>query len=254
MSDQPNQSLYGGEPAPSGGGQPKPLGLMDILSGLFSEPVALFKRLAAEPRWVGALIAYIALSLALSIVWALRVDALEFAYMALDSASQRLGSLSAAQIDQMAEMQAKFLPVGTVFGSLIATPAVIFLSGLVFWAVGLISKEGPQWKPTYPHGLVVATIPGLAAAPYFLLGAIMALINPVGTLRPDQLSPSSLSFWLETDSSKLSALYSSIDLFLLISYVMVFLAAKYALRAKTWGAALCVFLALAAPLLRILFA
>jgi hypothetical protein len=87
-----------------------------------------------------------------------------------------------------------------------------------------------------------------------LIGTLMALLQPVGTLRPDQIIPSSLAYWLETDDPKLSILYGSIDLFLLLQFVMLFLAARYGMRSKAWGAALCVGVALLMPVFRVLTA
>ena len=250
MSDQTKQSLYGESDA-NVGERVKPLGLMDLVSGVFSEPVELFKRLSIRPQWVGAMLLVTVLSLLFSIAWIVKVDAVGFMTMQIERTYPQLTS---AQIDQAVEVGARFMSISAIAGSLFGTLISIFFFGLLYWAVGLMSKEGPQWRPTYYHGLVVAAVPGLATVPYMLLGTVMAFLNPVGTLRPDQIVPSSLGYWMETDNPKLSALYSSIDLFLLTQYVLIFFAVKYALRAKTWGAALCVALALLGVVIRVLFA
>ncbi|MDR2696924.1 MAG: YIP1 family protein [Holophagales bacterium] len=250
MSNQPKQSLYGESDA-GGDEQVKSLSLADQISGVFSEPVELFKRLSKKPQWVGAMLLLTALALAFTIAWVARVDTLEFITLQFERAQLQL---SVDQLDRAIEMQAKLMPAFTVLGSLIGTPIVIFFSGLIYWAVGLISKEDLQWTPTYFHGLVVASIPTLATVPYTLLGTLMALLKPVGTLRSDQLVPSSLGFWIQPDNPKLSILFSSLDLFLLIQYVMIYFAAKYALRAKTWGAVLCVILSLLTLCISVLLA
>jgi len=250
MSDQPRQSLYG-ESDTNDGEQIKPLSLMDLISGVFSEPVDMFKRLSERPQWAGAMVLITALALVFSIAWLVKVDMPGYMSIQFERAGTQIPP---AQMDQVIEASARFMPISVIVGSLFSTPVFIFFFGLLYWAVGLMSKEDQQWRPTYYHGLVVASIPSLATVPYFLLGTTMALMNPVGTLRPDQIIPSTFGYWIETDSPKLSALYSSIDLFLLAQYVFIFFAAKYALRAKTWGAALCVVLALAGPAIRVLFA
>jgi len=250
MSNQFKQSLYG-ESDTAEAEQIKALSLADQISGVFSEPVELFKRLSLRPQWVGALLLLTALAVVFAITWANRVDKLDFIALQFERVQLQL---SADQLERAIEMQAKLMPTFAVLGSLIGTPIVVFFSGLIYWAVGLISKEDAQWRPTYFHGVVVASIPMLVTVPCTLLGILMALLRPVGILRPDQLVPSSLGFWIQPDNPKLSVLFGSLDLFILAQYVIIYFAAKHALRAKTWGAALCVILSLLALGFRILLA
>jgi hypothetical protein len=250
MSDERRASLYGETTAKSAE-DVKPLGFMDILNGVFSEPVDLFKRMAKKPQWGWAMVALIVLALALTIAWAYKVDAQEVVAMQMERAAPQL---SGADLDRAVEMGSKFLGVGGVLSVLFMTPIIILIGGLVWWAVGLISGEDGQWRPTYVHGLVVASVPKLVTVPYYLLGALMAILKPVGTLRADQLSPSSLGFWLRPDNIKLSIMYGQIDLFLLATYALLFLAARHTLRAKLWGALLCVALSLAVSVVQVLIA
>jgi hypothetical protein len=252
MSDQPSQSLYG-EPDPPAGDQPKPLNIIDMISGVFSEPTELFKRLSEKPQWIAAMVLMVALAVAFSTAYALNVDAIGLVAEQL-SRQPQMQQLSGAQLDRAIEVSAKTMTIGAPIGALFGTPIVFFIFCLVYWAIGMASSEDLQWKPTYHHGLVVAVVPGLATVPYLLLGAVMAFLNPVGTHTPDQIIPSTLRYWLQSDSPKLSALYASIDIFQIVQYVVLFFAAKYAMRTKTWGAALCVALSLLMVGVKILFA
>jgi len=249
MSDEPRQSLYGGADARSAD-DIKPLGLMDILSGVFSEPVELFKRLSKKPQWIGALVLTIVMALLLTVAWAYKVDAVELSRMQMESA----GIQVTGDMERNLEMGAKFLGPISAVSVIFMTPIVVFILGLIWWGVGLMFREDPNWRPTYMHGLVVATVPGLVTVPYSLIGALMAILKPVGTLRPDQIIPSSLGYWLQTDNPKLSILYGKIDIFLLAGYVMLFFAVRHTLRAKPWGAALCVALSLAVAAFSVIFA
>jgi hypothetical protein len=250
MSDESRQSLYGDTDAKSAE-DIKPLGLMDILSGVFSEPVGLFKHLSKKPQWVGAMMLLVVMALLLGIAWACKVDAQTYTEEQLVRA---MPQLSGAEFDRAVEMGAKFVRIGVVFQALLGTPIFLFIGGLVWWGIGMMSREDINWRPTYMHGLTVAAVPGLVTVPYYLIGALMAILKPVGTLRQDQIIPSSLGFWLQTDNPKLSMLYSLLDIFLLASYVMLFLAVRHTLRAKPWGTALCVVLSLSLPIVGILFA
>jgi hypothetical protein len=221
-----------------------------MVAGVFSEPQELFKRLANSPQWVGAMVLMVALAVTFSTAWAINVNAIDLATQQLSKMPQ----LSGPQLEKAIEVSAKAMTIGAPIGALFATPIVYYLLGLVYWAIGLISREDPIWKPSYSHCLVAAVVPGLAVVPYYLLGIIMAILNPVGTHTPDQIIPSTLSYWLRSDSPKLSALYSSVDLFQIVQYAIIFFAAKYAMRAKTWGAALCVALSLLMVGVKILLA
>ncbi|MCL1894296.1 MAG: YIP1 family protein [Holophagaceae bacterium] len=249
MSDQPIRSLYG-ESSGQGQEQQKPLNILDIISGVFSEPVELFKRLSKKPQWGGAMLVVIILTVAFSATWAFRVDAVEFLLAIYDRAlphSTQLQAMSQDDIEKLAEMQAKILPIGGLFQSLIVAPIFIFICGLIYWAIGLVSKEDQRWKPTYQHGLVAATVPSLVTIPYLLLGTVMTIMNPVGIKKANQMVPSSVAFWLETDSPKLEAIYGLLDPFILAQFVMIYFAVRYTLRAQSWGAILCVAIALMFP-------
>jgi hypothetical protein len=250
MTEQQKRSIYGDADA-GPGAESKPVGLTEQIQGVFSEPAKLFSRLSERPQWAGALVLQTALVLVFTTAWLMGVDAREFVTIQLESVAAQIPS---DQMEQVIETQTRLMPIGGILGALFGTPLFAFIAGAIYWAVGLASREGPQWRPSYQHGLVVAVVPALATIPYSLLGALMAFVQPVGTLRPDQLVPSSLGYWMETESPKLSMLYSSLDLFMLFQYVVIFLAAKHAMRAKTWGAALCVAVALLMPAVRILFA
>jgi hypothetical protein len=221
------------------------------MQGVFSEPAKLFSRLSERPQWVGALLVATAAALVFTVAWLAGLDTREFLAAQMESAPMQLTS---DQMEQAIEVGARFMPVSSVLGVLFATPLVVFLLGAIYWAVGLASRESPQWRPSYQHGLVVAAVPALATVPYSLMGALMAFIRPVGTLRLDQIVPSSLGYWVEAESPKLSMLYSSLDIFALFQYAVIFFAARYAMRAKAWGAGLCVAVGLAGTIFRILFA
>ncbi|MDR0499561.1 MAG: hypothetical protein LBH03_07535 [Holophagales bacterium] len=60
MSDQSKQSLYG-ESDTLDNEYVQPLSLVDQVSGLFSEPVEMFKRLSKKPQWIGAILLLTAL-------------------------------------------------------------------------------------------------------------------------------------------------------------------------------------------------
>ncbi|HEX4844951.1 MAG TPA: YIP1 family protein, partial [Geothrix sp.] len=151
MSDQPS-SLYGNEPeAP----RPPAPGLVDQIVGVFTAPVELFQRLNKAPSWGWALGVLLVASLAVVVIWGLKVDVDEM----LRPMLERNPQIQSAQIDMAIEIQKKFiLPFG-VLGALFGTPAIMALLGLFYWLMGRALPEGEA--PSYPQALSAAVVPGL---------------------------------------------------------------------------------------------
>jgi len=250
MPEQPKQSIYGNAEA-NAAAAPKPIGLVEQIQGVFSEPVKLFGRLSERPQWMGALLLHAALMLVFTIAWVIGLDTIGFMAAQIENSPRQMSS---DQMQQAIEMGAKAMPVFAPLGGLFGALFFTFLLGAIYWVLGLASREDQQWRPTYQHGLVVASVPALATIPYSLLGTLMASIGDIGILRPDQIVPSSLGYWVEPESPKLAMLCCSLDVFQLFQYVVIFLAAKHAMRSKHWGAALCVAVALVSPIWRIVTA
>jgi len=250
MSEQPQPSIYGDTEA-NAHAAPKPIGIAEQIQGVFSEPAKLFERLSERPQWMGALLLHTMLVLVFTIAWVIGVDAPGFVAAQIENSTRQF---SGEQMQQAIEMGAKVMPVFAPLGGLFGALFFTLLLGAIYWAIGLASREDRQWRPTYQHGLVAACVPALATIPYSLLGTLMAFTGDVGILRPDQIVPSSLGYWVEPESPKLAMLCCSLDVFLLFQYVVIFFAAKYALRSKLWGAALCVAVALLSPIWRIVTA
>jgi hypothetical protein len=227
------------EPAPS---------LVDQIVGVFTEPVALFKRLHVTPRWGLALVTVMAVSMVAMVVWAMKVDVDAM----LRPIMERSGQLGASQVDAAIEMQKKFLLPFGVLGVALGAPLMTLLIGLVYWGIGRATAEGE--KPSYVHALSAVAVPSLIMlAQQFLVGA-MCLIRPVGGARPEQLNPASLGFYLHSETPKLQAVYNLVDLFTLASFALAYLAARHIMRAKPLGAWILVILLAALRCLAIVFA
>jgi hypothetical protein len=234
MSDQPS-SLYGSEPeAP----RPQAPGLVDQIVGVFTAPVELFQRLNKAPSWGWALGALLVASLALVVIWGLKVDVDEM----LRPMLERNPQIQSAQIDMVIEMQKKFiLPFG-VLGALFGTPAIMALVGLFYWLMGKVLPEGEA--PSYPQALSAAVVPGLVKLPHLLLVAVICLVRPIGGLTPDKIAPTSLGYFVHVESLRIQALLYALDLFYLAEAVLAYLALRYLVRMKTAGALICVLLPL----------
>jgi len=253
MSDEPRQSLYGDADAKSAE-DIKPLGMMDILSGVFSEPVELFQRLSKKPQWVGALVIVVVMALLLAVAWAYKFDNVEEMAEVLQNQLERAGVSINAEMQRNLEVSARYTGIGRIINYLFIVPIQIFIGGLVWWGVGLMSREDTNWWPTYMHGLTVAAVPKLVLVPYYFIGTLIAILKGVGVHTCEQMIPSSLGFWIEAENPKLSLLYDKIDIFLLAGYALLFFAARHTLRAKPWGAVLCVALSLAVSVAHVLMA
>jgi len=238
--------LFGGGTTPS---KPKAPGLGEQLLGVFTDPVALFKKLHDAPSWGWAIGAIVVVSLILTVVWGLKVDVDAMLRPAMEKNPQ----LSSAQIDQAIEMSGKFmLPFG-IIGSLVMPFIGVAFMALLYWLVGM--KTAEDQKPGYLQSLSAVSVSSLLAVPYSLLIALMCLLRKVGGLKPEQLSPTSIGYYIQPENPKLYALLSQLDLLLLGGYVLVYLAARHTLRLKASGAAACTVIAvLVSAGLKIVFA
>ena len=97
MTEQPETLFNEAPEAP----KPKAPGLLEQIAGVFTDPVALFRRLNQTPTWGWALGTILVAAMALTLVWALKVDADEM----LRPILERNPQITSAQIDTIIDMQ-----------------------------------------------------------------------------------------------------------------------------------------------------
>ncbi len=238
----PEAPLYGGgAPTPT----PKPLGLGEVFTGLFTEPTATFQKLRQAPTWVAPTVTVLITALILTIVWATKVDVDAMIRPALEANPK----IRPEQIDQIIGMQSKFIPVFSPIMVLLAMAVGTFVPALLFFLLG----KGEAEAPSYTQALTATAVPNLVLIPQQVVVTLLALLRPVGGASPDKLSPTSLGYFLHVDNPKLGALLRHIDPFFIGVYVMTFLALRHVLRlspAKAWtGTLICVLTTLALRIL-----
>lgn len=229
----PRDTLFQ-DPPVTGEQRPKAPSLLDQVLGVFTGPVPLFRRLAAAPSWGWALAATMALTLAMVLVWAARVDpdALLRPILARDP------RVAPEQIGKLIEIQGRLLGVFGAIGVLVGQPVVSLLLGFALWLVGRIAP-GPGGTPSYPQAMSAAVVPALVGLPKLILVSVLCLVRPVRGLVPDAISPLSLGFWLEPGQGRIDALLTGLDLFALANLVLLYLAARHILGLKPAGALAC---------------
>lgn len=230
MEPTPAETLYGSEPKPP---VAKPPSLMDQVAGVFTEPAALFQKLAERPSWGPAFSLTLAATVAMSVVWALRVDGEAFARTMLEANPK----MTPERIDAAAPMIARFLPVSTPVNVVIFSFLSLLLVGFLFWLAGKASAEAAP--PSFKHAVSAFAVPGLVGVPKALLLIIICLVRQIGPARLDQLSPTAPGFYLVPESAKLHAFLCALDLFTLASVVLTYLAARHLMRLKAGGAVVC---------------
>jgi hypothetical protein len=247
MSEQPNPSLYGEEPAPVE--TPKAPGLLDQIVGVFTEPVTLFQRLNKAPSWAWAAGATAVMAIIVIIVWGLKVDADAMIRPILMDNPR----VDPSQYDKIIEMQKKLLiPIGILI-RLFGVPVAVAIIAGIYWLVGKATAEGPQ--PSYLQAMSAAAVPGLVMLPQSLAILAMCFAREVGGLTPDKLAPTSLgtyfhpeslpgtlAYFLHLDTPTLQKLLLFIDPFVIASWVMTWFATRHILGLKASGATICTLL------------
>ena len=116
-------------PRPSSGPPDTALGegqaptLREQFLGVFTDPVPLFRRLGAQPRWGWALATVVACALASGLVWATRVDANALLRPVLATDPR----VPPEQMEAMIAFQGKLLWVAQAVNVLVGIPALTFL-------------------------------------------------------------------------------------------------------------------------------
>ena len=237
-------SLYGNAAPPVL--DPGP-GLMDQLVGVFTEPAALFKRLAVTPVWAGALILLSAANLVVAVIWAHRVDADAM----FRSILERDPRVHPESYDTAIAIQSKMLMPMSIVSGLLGLAVICLIMAFLYWLIGL--RTGEQRPPSYREAFSATVVSSLVALPKTVLLGIVCGLRNFGGARPDALSPTSLGFYLAPDSLKLQAWYNNLDLFNFAMLFMLFLAVRHTMRLKVAGAVACTataaFLMLVLPVL-----
>jgi hypothetical protein len=238
---QPESQIFGGGEPPAKAVVKAP-SLMEQLTGIFTDPVELFRKLHDTPVWGGAFALIVAAILVLIIAWGMRVDVDAMLRPQMEQNPQ----MTTAQIDQAVDFMSKFMVPLTLVMAVIGAAFGTVFTALLYWLVGMIFAE--EGKPSFLQALSGTVVSGLVGIPYALSISIMCFLRNVGGLSPEKLSPTSVGYYFHPDHPKLYALLCQIDLFLIAGYVMVYLAARHTLRLKPAGAAICTGIAVATAL------
>lgn len=224
--------------------------LMEQIEGVFTAPKALFDKLHAAPSWVPALILAVVLGLVVAISWGLKVD-VDAMLRPMMEANPKL---SPDQVDQIIQMQSKFiLPFG-ILGVLFGVPIISVLAGLINWGLGRAFTEEGAPVPTFLQGLSSAIVPSLVRIPDTLIIIAMCVLKSVGGHKPEQVTPLSLGYYLHSASPKLQALFYQLNPFIIANFVLAYLAMRHIVKAKPLGAAISVAIWIAFVLLGVAFA
>lgn len=219
-----SESLYGQADGHAASKAPKAPGLMEQISGLFTEPSALFQRLRQAPSWLGPTLLVTATALTLAILWAMKVDVDAMVRPMLEANPR----ISADQVEQAISMQSKFMPVFAPIGVLFGIALGTTVPALIFFLLGKANPEGEA--PTYVQALSATAVPNLFLLPQHVLILAMTLLRPVGGATLDKLNPASLGYFIHPENAKLGALLRHVDPFFIGVYVATYLALRHLLR------------------------
>jgi hypothetical protein len=234
---EPQTSLYG-EDKPEISQVEKPQGVLDQFVGIFTEPVAVFRRLRIAPSWVGALVLTILVALFATLTWAAKVDMEAAAKRQIDVV-ERFFPMPPAEVDKALEKAAtQGKPfVSSSLNVVLGVPFVLLIMSGILFAFSRFGGEAED--VTFKHAWAATTVHGLAMVPISLLAGIMCLLRNVGGAPSfASLAPTTLAFWIQPENPWLRGLLAVVDPFYFFSFVALYLAARYTMRLKTWATVL----------------
>lgn len=237
MSDQPT-SLYGDQPEPPKAPSPS---LMEQITGVFTEPKELFARLRTRPIWAPALLTAITIGLLAMLVWASKVDMAEATRHQMERTKEvfHVNIPDQAMDDAISKAEGKQPWVTAVSTSLLFTPFIYLIVGLIVWGFAAMGTEEGEDSPTFGQAFSLTTVHYLVTLPSMLLAGIVALLRPVGGHQIQQLMPTVLSFYVSPESTLLKGLVAMVDPLWIFSFVVLAIGMRQTLKSKTWAIAAC---------------
>ena len=237
MSD-PTPSLYDEQPQAQ---KPEAPSLLEQIVGVFMEPRDLFSRLRQRPVWVGALLVTIAIVLASMLVWAAKVDNAELTRHQMQRTVDlfHVNIPDQAMDDAISKADGKHPWLKAASSAVLATPFVYLIVALIVWGCASMATEEGEDSPTFGQAFSVTTIHYLVTLPSMFLAGLIALLRPVGGVEIQQLMPTTLSFYLQSESGLVRGLAALVDPLWIFSFVVLAIGMRQTLKTKTWGVALC---------------
>lgn len=237
LNPETGANLYGEEKPAAPMPPAQPQGVWDQLTGIFTEPSEVFRRLRLAPSWVGAFILTLGVALFATLTWAAKVDMEAAAKRKFDVMEQAFHmNIPPEAMDKALEQAAtQGKPfISSSLGVIIGVPLVLLILAAILFAFSKFGGEDEE--VTFGHAWAATIVHGLAMLPISLLAGIMCLIRNVGGAASyASLAPTSLGFWLQPENPWLRGLLALCDPFYLFSFVTLYFAARYTLRLKPWA-------------------
>jgi hypothetical protein len=223
------------EPAPRKSKAPS---VWEQFGSIYTDPVPLFQRLAATPRWGHAFLLFVAFAGITMTCWALKVDVEALQRPVLENAR-----LSASQIDQTIAISSRFILPMSLVSTLIRNLLGVLLVGLIFLIYAATTAQPGRGRSSFLHAVSAATVPGLVLVPYMLMISVVALLKPVGGQIPERLAPSGLAYYVRPHNAKLYGVLAQVDPFIVAYFAMIYLALRHTMAMKKNDASLCTLIA-----------
>jgi hypothetical protein len=237
MTEQP-ASLYGQELASP---VPETPGLLDQITGVFTEPKALLSRLRRRPSWAPALLFAIAVGLIAMLIWASKVDMAEVTRHQMERTKEifHMNIPDQAIDEAIAKAEGKKPWLSAVSGAVFGTPFFYLIMTLATWAFSAMGIEEGEETPSFGQAFSVTSVHSLVAVPSMLLAGIIALLRPVGGHNIQALMPTVLSFYVSPESPLLRGLAALVDPLWIFSFVVLAIGMKQTLKTKPWAIGAC---------------
>lgn len=237
MSD-PTPSLYGEQPQASKSKAPS---LMEQIVGVFMEPKVLFAKLRERPSWIPSLLIAVIIGLFAMVIWASKVDMAEATRHQMERTKEvfHVNIPDQAMDDAISKAEGKHPWVSAISTPVIVTPLVYLVVALIVWGCSAMGTENDEASPTFGQAFSVTSVHYLATLPSMLLAGLIALLRPVGGANIQQLMPTTLSFYIQSESGMVRAMAALVDPLWLLSFFVLAMGMRHTLKAKPWAVGLC---------------
>jgi Yip1 domain len=190
-------------------------------------PTKTFESIARRPTWVLAIVVFVALALAVTVVVTPRVDMAEIMRASMESSGREV---DVEKLEAATSFMEKFQWPLAIGSALVVQPAIYFLLGLIFWVAFKVGGGDMNYQTSLAvalHGFVPGAVAALLTIPV-VLGRDSLDYEMVKT--GSFLASNAAAFAPEGSGAFATSLLSSLDVFSFWSLAL--LTIGYRLAAK----------------------
>lgn len=200
------------------------------LIGIFTRPSAVFDSLRIAPKWLGALVFCLGITIPAAKIYSIKHN-LSATIQQLEKHGLTKTPSPAGQKAYKLISESMFIQTSTLIIGLFTLAMTLY----IFWRLA-----GEDDQIGFRQTWAVAIVHSLALLPATLLQNVFCMIRPAGSfVGYSSITPTSLLFWIPIENTFARGILYILDPFYIFSLIALALGCRYTLRLKAWALRTC---------------